>query len=256
MAKKATRESYGAALQEIGKDERIVVLDADLSKSTKTEMFKKMYPERFINMGIAEANMMSVAAGLAACGKIVFASSFAIFAAGRASVLFPYPYAYADHQRFNAEFACRKGASVMFDDFKSTPEMLAETVRGIRDDKERREAMALAAKSLSCPDAAHIVAVGALLVILSIAVMMIVRTSIIWGGFAALLEEGDYSRREKAENKKIAPIASIYWLAVTAGVLAWSFITNDWSRSWIVWPIAGVCFGIVAGIARMLRGKA
>ena len=104
-------------------------------------------------------------------------------------------------------------------------------------------------------DAAHIVAVGALLVILSIAVMMIVRTSIIWGGFSALLEEGDYSRREKAENKKIAPIASIYWLAVTAGFLAWSFITNDWSRSWIVWPIAGVAFGIVAGVARMLRNK-
>lgn len=84
MAKRATRESYGIALQECGKDERIVVLDADLSKSTKTEMFKKMYPERFINMGIAEGNMMSVAAGLASCGKIVFASSFAMFAAGRA----------------------------------------------------------------------------------------------------------------------------------------------------------------------------
>lgn len=84
MAKRATRESYGIALCEIGKDERVVVLDADLSKSTKTEMFKKLYPDRFINMGIAEANMMSVAAGLASCGKLVFASSFAIFAAGRA----------------------------------------------------------------------------------------------------------------------------------------------------------------------------
>lgn len=84
MAKRATRESYGIALQELGKDERIVVLDADLSKSTKTEMFKKIYPERFVNMGIAEGNMMSVAAGLASCGKIVFASSFAMFAAGRA----------------------------------------------------------------------------------------------------------------------------------------------------------------------------
>jgi len=84
MAKKATRESYGAALAEFGADERIVVLDADLSKSTKTEVFKKQYPERFINMGIAEGNMMSVAAGMASCGKIVFASSFAMFAAGRA----------------------------------------------------------------------------------------------------------------------------------------------------------------------------
>ena len=84
MAKKATRESYGAALAEFGADERIVVLDADLSKSTKTEVFKKQYPERFINMGIAEGNMMSVAAGMASCGKVVFASSFAMFAAGRA----------------------------------------------------------------------------------------------------------------------------------------------------------------------------
>ncbi len=82
--KKATREAYGAALAEFGCDERIVVLDADLSKSTKTDTFKKVYPERFINAGIAEGNMMSIAAGLSTCGKVVFASSFAMFAAGRA----------------------------------------------------------------------------------------------------------------------------------------------------------------------------
>ena len=84
MAKKATRESYGSALAEYGADKNIVVLDADLSKSTKTDNFKKLYPERFINVGIAEGNMMSVAAGLASTGKTVFASSFAMFAAGRA----------------------------------------------------------------------------------------------------------------------------------------------------------------------------
>jgi len=84
MAKRATRESYGEALMLCGADERVVVLDADLSKSTKTDVFKKKYPERFINAGIAEGNMMSVAAGLATCGKIPFASSFAMFAAGRA----------------------------------------------------------------------------------------------------------------------------------------------------------------------------
>ena len=83
-AKKATRESYGEALAQYGENKNIVVLDADLSKSTKTDNFKKVYPERFINMGIAEGNMMSVAAGLAATGKTVFASSFAMFAAGRA----------------------------------------------------------------------------------------------------------------------------------------------------------------------------
>lgn len=81
---KATREAYGEALAEFGAKYDIVVLDADLSKSTKTDTFKKKFPERFINMGIAEANMMSTAAGLAATGKIVFASTFAMFAAGRA----------------------------------------------------------------------------------------------------------------------------------------------------------------------------
>ena len=84
MAKKATRESYGEALAKFGANENILVLDADLSKSTKTDTFKKVYPERFINVGIAEGNMMTVAAGLATCGKTVFASSFAMFAAGRA----------------------------------------------------------------------------------------------------------------------------------------------------------------------------
>lgn len=84
MGKTATRESYGKALVKYGEDKRIVVLDADLSKSTKTDMFKKAYPDRFINAGIAEGNMLSVAAGLAASGKIAFASTFAMFAAGRA----------------------------------------------------------------------------------------------------------------------------------------------------------------------------
>ena len=82
--KVATREAYGKALVEFGADENIIVMDADLSKSTKTEGFKKAYPERFINTGIAEGNMISVAAGISTCGKTVFASSFAMFAAGRA----------------------------------------------------------------------------------------------------------------------------------------------------------------------------
>lgn len=80
----ATREAYGNALAEYGSDTKIVVFDADLSKSTKTDNFRKKYPERFFNMGIAEGNMMATAAGMASCGKIVFASTFAIFAAGRA----------------------------------------------------------------------------------------------------------------------------------------------------------------------------
>jgi len=82
--KKATRESYGAALAELGEKYDFLVLDADLAAATKTGMFKKKFPERFFDCGIAEGNMMSVAAGIAATGKTVFASSFAMFAAGRA----------------------------------------------------------------------------------------------------------------------------------------------------------------------------
>jgi transketolase len=78
------RDAYGETLVQLGKKHRnIVVLDADLSKSTKTILFAKKYPERFFEMGIAEANMISAAAGLASCGKIPFASTFAVFATGR-----------------------------------------------------------------------------------------------------------------------------------------------------------------------------
>lgn len=85
VKKIATREGYGDALVELGKQyDNVVVLDADLAGSTKTAKFGKVFPERHINCGIAEGNMMSVAAGLAATGKVVFASSFAMFASGRA----------------------------------------------------------------------------------------------------------------------------------------------------------------------------
>ena len=85
VIKKETRVAYGETLVELGaEDKNIVVMDADLSGSTKTGMFKKAYPDRFFNAGIAEGNMVSVAAGLAACGHTVFVSSFAMFASGRA----------------------------------------------------------------------------------------------------------------------------------------------------------------------------
>ncbi|WP_308008670.1 transketolase family protein [uncultured Fusobacterium sp.] len=85
MSKKATRQAYGEALVELGKiNKDIVVLDADLTKSTKTSMFQKEFPERHFNVGIAEADLMGTAAGFATCGKIPFASTFAMFAAGRA----------------------------------------------------------------------------------------------------------------------------------------------------------------------------
>ncbi len=83
--KKATRQSYGEMLEKLGeKNKTIVVLDADLSSATKTSMFAKKYPNRFFDMGIAEANMMGVAAGMASCGKIPYVSTFAAFASGRA----------------------------------------------------------------------------------------------------------------------------------------------------------------------------
>lgn len=85
VKKIATRESFGKALIELGKvDKNVVVLDADLAGATKTDMFKKEFPDRHIDCGIAEANMMGIAAGLAATGKVPFASTFAMFAAGRA----------------------------------------------------------------------------------------------------------------------------------------------------------------------------
>src|SRR3989338_4259436 len=80
-----SRDVYGKTLVELGKvHPNIVVLDADLSGSTRTQLFAKEFPERFFNFGVAEQNMMATAAGLASCGKIVFASTFAMFATGRA----------------------------------------------------------------------------------------------------------------------------------------------------------------------------
>ncbi|MGL4804457.1 MAG: transketolase family protein [Cetobacterium sp.] len=85
MMKKSTRQAYGEALVELGRqNNNIVVLDADLTKSTKTNLFQEAFPERHINVGIAEADLIGTAAGLATCGKIPFASTFAMFAAGRA----------------------------------------------------------------------------------------------------------------------------------------------------------------------------
>ena len=85
VKKIATRDSYGNALVELGQaHDDVVVLDADLAAATKTATFKKAFPERHIDCGIAEANMMGIAAGLSTCGKVPYASTFAMFAAGRA----------------------------------------------------------------------------------------------------------------------------------------------------------------------------
>ena len=99
------------------------------------------------------------------------------------------------------------------------------------------------------------VTVGALLLIVSIGVHLIVHSAMLWGGYQMLLEEGGYSRAQKTENKRNETISTVYWCAATAGYLAWSFLTNDWHITWIVWPIAGVLFGLVLAIAKAIRNK-
>ncbi len=97
MSKAFTRDSYGRALLELGKENKnVVVLDADLSTSTRTEWFAKAFPERFFNCGVAEQNLISIAAGLATCGKTVFASTFAVFAVERAYNQIKQSVAYTD----------------------------------------------------------------------------------------------------------------------------------------------------------------
>ena len=99
------------------------------------------------------------------------------------------------------------------------------------------------------------IAVCVLLIMIAIGVLLIVRSSIIWGSFKALLEEGDYSRAEKAESKRDGVIAGAYWLVITAAFLAISFLTDSWDRSWIIWPVAGVLCAVVISIARALRKR-
>ncbi len=100
-----------------------------------------------------------------------------------------------------------------------------------------------------------VVAVAAMLALIAVGVMLIVRVCIVWGGFQILLEEGDYTREAKEEQKHHGSFSGIYWLLVTAGFLAWGFLSGRWDRAWIVWPIAGVAYGAVYGIARALRKK-
>ncbi|HDD35725.1 MAG TPA: transketolase family protein [Candidatus Desulfofervidus auxilii] len=114
MEKASLREAYGRILVELGKENKdIVVLDADLSGSTKTQMFAREFPERFFNMGIAEQDMIGTAAGLAAAGKIPFASTFAIFATGRAWEQIRQSVAYA---KLNVKIVASHGGITVGDD--------------------------------------------------------------------------------------------------------------------------------------------
>ena len=99
------------------------------------------------------------------------------------------------------------------------------------------------------------VAVCILLVMVAIGVFFIVRVNVVWDAYHILLEEGEYTRAEKETKKKIGPVSAVYWLAVVAAFLAYSFYTNHWERSWIIWPVAGVVYGIVYIIAKTLQRK-
>lgn len=94
--------------------------------------------------------------------------------------------------------------------------------------------------------------VGVLLVMVAIGVNRIVRTSIIWSSYDKLLQENEYTKREKQKSRNLDAVSSIYWCVVTAGYLAWSFITDGWDKTWIVWPVAGVLYAVVEAIAKAL----
>ena len=98
-----------------------------------------------------------------------------------------------------------------------------------------------------------IVGVNLCLILVSIGVYLLVSTGIVYGGFQKLLEEGDYTRSQKIENKRNDVIGKIYWCSATAIYLGWSFITMEWEKTWIVWPIAGVFYGAVVGISSVIR---
>ena len=101
----------------------------------------------------------------------------------------------------------------------------------------------------------HVAATGAMLLLIAVGVMLIVRACIVWGSFQILLEEGDYTREQKEAQKSHSSFGKIYWLIVVAVYLAWSFFSNNWQRTWIIWPVAGVAYGAVYGIASALRRK-
>ncbi len=102
---------------------------------------------------------------------------------------------------------------------------------------------------------AMVASVGAMLALIAVGVMLIVRVSVVWGSYQMLLQEGSYSREAKEEEKRYANFSGIYWGLVTAGYMAWSFITMRWDRTWIVWPIAAVAYAAILGIAKALHRK-
>ena len=100
-----------------------------------------------------------------------------------------------------------------------------------------------------------LIATCLMLVLIACGVLLIVHASMLWSAFQILLEEGDYTREAKEDQKRHGYLGGIYWGLVTAGYLAWSFLTMAWERTWIVWPVAAVAYGAVFGIVKALRRK-
>ncbi len=92
-----------------------------------------------------------------------------------------------------------------------------------------------------------------LLVIVAVAVNIFIRAGMVKGSYDKLLQQGDYTVEKKRSQSLISNVAGIYWLLVTAGYLAWSFYKDNWHTSWIVWPVAGVIFGAVAVVCRLVQ---
>lgn len=110
-------------------------------------------------------------------------------------------------------------------------------------------------ESGAASDFRYVVAVAALLCMVAVGVLLIVRASIVRGGYAVLLEEGEYSRESKQALERLKPVSAIYWGLMTAGYLGYSFFTMDWQRSWIIWPVAGVLYGVVYAVASTVQKK-
>lgn len=108
------------------------------------------------------------------------------------------------------------------------------------------------AGSSNASDSFMCIMLGLLLILVAIGVNRIVNASIIWSSYEKLLQENDYSRREKKKSKHLDEVSGIYWCVVTAAYLAWSFVTDAWDKTWIVWPVAGVLFAAVVGITKAL----
>ena len=109
--------------------------------------------------------------------------------------------------------------------------------------------------ALSADEFAAVLSACCLFALASVGVLLIVHTSMIWDSFRMLLEEDDYTREAKKDRARHGSVGTIYWGLVTAGSLAWSFLTNGWHRTWVVWPVAAVAYGAVFGIVKALSRR-